>query len=103
MIEDNYNFFFDSVTILGSSFEDQKKILPDYVDIGDDIISDFENAFLLLPELIENGKFSYNAIAMILRLYNQVQWCLRNISLDDFSSQEWDNVRELAKKVIQIK
>ncbi len=92
----------ESLKLLASSLEEQEEYLPEFADVPDDVISSFENAFLLLPTLIESNKFSNNSIASILRLYNKVQWCLRNLDLDDFSNAEWNKVREMARDTLQI-
>ena len=92
----------ESLKLLASSLEEQEEYLPEFADVPDDVISSFENAFLLLSTLIESNKFSNNSIASILRLYNKVQWCLRNLDLDDFSNAEWNKVREMARDTLQI-
>ncbi|WP_288438503.1 hypothetical protein [uncultured Chryseobacterium sp.] len=101
-MKNQYKKIIESLKLLASSLEEQEKYLPDFADIPDDVTSSFENAFLLLPSLVENNKFSNASIASILRLNNKVQWCLRNIDLDDFSNSEWNKVREMAKNTLQI-
>lgn len=101
-MEQQYKKITESLKLLASSLEEQEEYLPDFADVADDVISSFENAFLLLPALIENNKFSNKSIASILRLYNKVQWGLRNLDLDDFSNAEWNKVRETAKYTLQI-
>jgi hypothetical protein len=88
--------------LLASTLEEQKSYLPDFADIPDDVTSSFENAFILLPELVESNKLTNESIASILRLNNKFQWCLRNLDLDDFSNVEWNNVREMARDTLQI-
>lgn len=97
-----YKKVIESLKLLASSLEEQEKYLPDFADVPYDVTSSFENAFLLLPNLIEYNKFSNNSIASILRLYNKVQWCLRNLDLDNFSNTEWNEVREMARETLQI-
>lgn len=101
-MEEQYKKVVESLKLLASSLEEQEKYLPDFADVPDDVTSSFENAFLLLPALIENNKFSNDSIASILRLYNKMQWCLRNLDLDDFSNAEWNKVREMARETLEI-
>jgi hypothetical protein len=35
-------------------------------------------------------------------LNNKVQWCLRNLDLDDFSNAEWNKVREMARDTLRL-
>lgn len=101
-MDQQYKIIVESLKLLALSFDEQEKYLPDFADVPDDVVSSFENAFLLLPALIENNKFSNNSIASILRLNNKVNWCLINLDLDDFSNVEWNKVREMAKDTLQI-
>lgn len=98
----NYKRVAESLRLLAASLEQQRAYLPEFADVPDDVTSSFENAFLLLPQLIESNKFSNNSIASLLRLYNKMQWCLRNIEMDDFSNSEWDKVRKLAKETLHL-
>jgi len=91
-----YRVIVDSLKLLSASLEEQRRYLPDFADIPDDVTSSFENAFSLMPQLVEANKFSNNSIAAVLRVYNYMQWCLRNVDLDDFDGPEWDKLRELA-------
>ncbi len=97
-----YKKVVENLKLLASSLEDQESYLPDFADVPEDVISSFENAFLLLPALVENNKLTNDSIASILRLNNKVQWCIRNLDLDDFSNAEWNKVREMARDTLQI-
>lgn len=101
-LECQYNAIVESLKLLSATEVQQSAYLPEFADIPDDVTSSFENAFLLLPQLIEADKLSNSSIASLLRVYNQMQWCLRNIELDDFSNDEWNKVRMLAKKALQL-
>jgi hypothetical protein len=101
-MEQQFKKVTESLKLLASSLEEQEKYLPDFADVPDDVTSSFENAFLLLPSLIENNRFSIDSIASMLRLYNKMQWCLRNLDLDDFSNEEWNTVRKMARDTLQI-
>jgi hypothetical protein len=101
-MEQQFKKVTESLKLLASSLEEQEKYLPDFADVPDDVTSSFENAFLLLPSLIENNRFSNDSIASMLRLYNKMQWCLRNLDLDDFSNEEWNTVRKMARDTLQI-
>ena len=95
-----YKTVINSLKLLSLSLNEQEAYLPEFADVPDDVLSSFENAFLLLPPLIEDNNFSNNSIASILRLHNKIQWCMRNVDLDDFSNVEWNNIRQMAKEVL---
>ena len=99
-IGNKYNILVESLKLLAASFEEQRNLLSDFADITDDVISSFENAFLLLPEIIESGKLDNISISYILRTFNWMSWSIRNADLDDFSSKEWDKVRNLAREAL---
>jgi hypothetical protein len=101
-MEIHYKKVTENLKLLASSLEEQERYLPDFADVPDDVTSSFENAFLLLPALVENSKLNNKSIASILRLNNKFQWCLRNLDLDDFSNAEWNKVREMAKETLQL-
>lgn len=99
-LEVQYKIVIESLKLLSASYEEQRKSLPEFADVPDDVTSSFENAFLLLPQLIEEGRFSNEGIASLLRVFNKMEWCLRNIELDDFSNSEWNKLRELSKQTL---
>ncbi len=101
-MEYQYKKVTESLKLLASSLEEQEGYLPDFADVPDDVISSFENAFLLLPALVESNKLPNDSIASILRLHNKVQWCLRNLGLDDFSNAEWNKVREMSRDTLGL-
>lgn len=101
-MELQYKKIVESLKLLALSLEDQESYLPDFADVPDDVTSSFENAFLFLPLIVEHNKLSNNSIASILRLNNKVQWCLRNLDLDDFSNAEWNKVRQMARDTLLI-
>ncbi|WP_138476453.1 hypothetical protein [Dyadobacter bucti] len=90
----------ETFKLLAASYDEQKTALPDFADSATDIVTSFEDIFLLLPQLVEMGFFSLKAIASILRAYNKMQWCLENLDIDDFSNQEWNKLRDLAKDIL---
>lgn len=100
--ENAYKRIIESLKLLALSYEEQKKCFPDFVDVPDDVVSSFENSFLQLPILVEKGMFSNCGLASLLRVYNLIQWCIRNLDLDDFSNDKWNKVRELSKETLRL-
>ncbi len=90
---------------MGLPYEDQRKILPDFVDdIQDDIVSEFNNAFMLLPQLMEQNKVSYEAVKSILTCYILMEMNISNSDLPEkaFENHEtWENIRNSAKQALE--
>jgi hypothetical protein len=64
--------------------------------VEDEILLDFSAGFVLLPNLVEAGQLSFQAIAAILRVNNRMENCINNVGMDSFGGHEWNEVRELA-------
>jgi len=96
-----------SVENLSKPYKEQLKIYPNYVDIFDEIISDFYDAFQLLPIFMENKMVSYLAVYELLRCHNLIEL---NLSIEERNTDEsfekdtvWNLVREYANNaVIQL-
>lgn len=99
-----YKSLVESLRLLSSFYEDQKSCLPDFVNPKDEVAAAFGDAFLLLPQLIEEGLLSQNAIASIIRCFNWMELANRNEDIADLESfknhESWQKVRELAAKAL---
>ena len=92
----------EGIKLLSLSYKEQRKALPPFVDIPDDVTSAFEDGFLMMPQLVERRRLTRAAIASILRLYFKEQWCIRNVGFDDFEHPEWEKVRSMAGETLKL-
>lgn len=102
---DQYKILVDSLKLVGLSFKEQKRYLPDFVeDVQEDVISEFDSAFKLIPQLMDANKLSYKAVSKILSCYILIDM---NLDREDLTSQSfeydesWEKVRELAKEALR--
>lgn len=93
-----------SLVFLSKSYEEQLGIYPDYVDVFDEVISDFDDAFRLLPLIMEEKCISYEAVREILACYNLVNL---NLSVEERQTIEsfkadpaWNLVRGRAANAL---
>jgi hypothetical protein len=100
-----YKSLVESLRLLASSYENQLDYLPDFVDIQDEVVAAFGDAFLLLPQLIEGDLLSMKAIASIVRCFNWMDITVRNESISDLeffkNHESWQKVRLLAEKALE--
>jgi hypothetical protein len=107
-INRQYKKITESLRLISLPFEDQVQCFPKFVEVPFEVIDTFENAFLLLPSLIESEIINYKIIANLLRLYNLVNITSSNPKFSDLDdeqfskSDEWNRVRELSKKTLQL-
>jgi len=99
-----YKLLVNSLKLLGISYEEQVSFLPDYADIKDDVVSEFINAFYLVPQLMEKNKLSYKAVNKILYCYVLLEL---NLSIEERSTdsafethESWEQVRVLAREAL---
>ena len=104
-----YQLLIDSLRLMSLSYEDQVKVLPDFVSrnvdtMQDDIVSNFCDAFSLFPQLMETNTLPYLAVKKILYCFNLVELNISrtDIVYEDFkSSTPWEGVRQLAKEALE--
>jgi len=101
-----YKLLVDSLKLLGMSYEEQKSFLPDFIgdNIQDDVVSDFYNAFVLLPQLMDGNKLSYLAVNKILHCFVTMDMNISNLNLTDGAfefGEEWERVRRLAREALE--
>lgn len=101
-MENQYKLVVNSLKLLALSYKDQKKILPEFVDIIDDVVSEFFNSFHLVPQLMDVKRLSYSAVNKILHCYVAIEM---NMSIKERltdksfeSGESWERVRTLARE-----
>lgn len=99
-----YKLLVDSLKLLGLSYEEQERFLPNYADIKDDVVSEFVNAFYLVPQLMEKNELSYQSVTKVLYCYVLLEM---NLSIEEratdlaFKTHEsWEQVRDMAQKAL---
>lgn len=95
-----------SLVCLSKAYKEQMAFFPDYTDVFDEVISDFDNAFRLLPSLMEVRIVSYEAVIDILKCNNLI---VLNLSIEERQTDEsfenddaWNLVREYAASALNL-
>ncbi|MGD8780273.1 MAG: hypothetical protein PVH88_15065 [Ignavibacteria bacterium] len=104
-LNNSFKYLVESLKLVCSSYEEQKKYLPKFVEIQDEVVATFTDAFLLMPQLVENNFLSIKAIAFIIRSYNWMEIGMRNNETSNVNSFKdhdiWKKVRESAKEALK--
>lgn len=105
-INKNLSLLRNSLVCLSKPYKEQIAIFPDYADAFDETISDFDNAFRLLPHLMEARIVSYEAVIEILKCNNLIEL---NLSIEERQTDEsfesddaWNLVREYAARALNL-
>ena len=105
-IDRYYKKVIESVKLLALPYEQQKLFFPAFVDAPFEVLDTFGHAFLLLPQLVEDNRFSNAGIGSLLRLWNMIELTartpeLKDLEEDQFSTHEsWEKVRGLARDAL---
>ncbi|WP_353102326.1 hypothetical protein [Myroides odoratus] len=87
---------------LSKNYKEQIKLYPEFVDVFDEVLSDFEDGFILLPSLIYEGIVKEKTASIIKICDNLININLKNddlLSDESFEfSNSWNEVRMYAKK-----
>ena len=101
-----YLILIERLKLLASPYNTQINCLPDFVDVPSEVISEFTESILMLPELIENDFFSKNTIASIVRCFNCTELISRNDDLLNLGAmqnhKDWEKARKLAKECLKL-
>ncbi len=100
-----YKILVDALKLMGLPFDEQKRFLPKYADIKDDVVSVFINAFYIMPQLMDRQEISYSAANKILHCYVQMDLSLsieERATDSAFANHEaWEQIRELARESLK--
>lgn len=103
-----YRKVIESLKLLSLAFQEQKQCFPEFVDVPFEVLDTFNNAFLLLPNLIEDEQFSNHEISILIRLHNLINFTASNPVLKDLEEEqfstnaEWNKLRELSKEALRL-
>lgn len=105
-MNDNYTILVCSLENLSKAYEEQINSFPEFVDVFDEVISDFDNAFHLLPLLMDENLIPYKAVTEIIRCNNLIEL---NLSIEERKTDEsfrdgevWNLVREYASNAVAL-
>ena len=107
-IQRYYQKIVESLKLLSLPFDEQIQFFPEYVDVPFEIFDTFEKSFMLLPQVLESDKITYQAVPNLLRLHNFINMELRNPDFDILeaeklcNSREWNIIRELSKEILEL-
>lgn len=103
---DRVKILLDSLNNLSKSYQEQVEIFPSFVDVFDEVISDFDDAFQFLPTLMDEHEISYDAVKEILKCFNLIEL---NLTVEERKTDEsfehdeaWNLVRELASNAARL-
>lgn len=103
----NYKQISESLKLLVLPYEEQKSYFLDFVDLPFELLDTYHNAFLLIPNLIENKYYDYDVIANLIRLENIITFTINNPSFDSMDetvligNEDWNRIRNLSKEILK--
>lgn len=105
-IKEQYQTLVESLRLLAASYSTQLKVLPPYVDLIDEVVGTFEEAFYLTPEMILQDLISKEGAAYLIKLFVLIDFASRNEDLftndalrDD---KRWMEIRSLAQDILKL-
>lgn len=107
-IERYYKKITESLKLLSLNFNEQRKYFPDFVDVPFEILDAFENAFILLPQLLESNRITYDVVPNLLRLHSLINLELKNPEFENLkvekmcNSEDWNKIRDMSKEIIRL-
>lgn len=97
-----FNLLIQSLDNLRKDFDTQKELFPEFVDYFDAIMTDFDDSFRTLPNILEKYDIPKTTIISILHCYNLMSF---NMELEDKKTDDsfrddetWNTVRAYANK-----
>ena len=101
-----YKLLVNALKLVALPYEEQKSFLPDFVgdNIQNDVVSDFDIAFEMVPKLMDKNMLSYLAVKKILRCYILIgiNVATPSMTLESFKSHKlWESVRLYAREALQ--
>lgn len=104
-IADIYNIFLQSLRLVGSSSKVQISKFPNFVNVPDEIALVYNDAYLLIPQLLDQNLISIEALNILKKLNELFDKMSKDYSLwalDKLENDEnWKLSRELAHSALE--
>lgn len=105
-MKSQYEKLVKSLVNLALPYKEQLQVFPDYLDYLDEIVSDFDDAFHLVPQLMDQNLISYEAVRDILHCHNLIELNYAQEEKMTDQSFEFDDawmlVRKYAKDILLL-
>ncbi|RYD53624.1 MAG: hypothetical protein EOP52_05680 [Sphingobacteriales bacterium] len=96
----------NSLLNISKPYQEQINLFPNYVDVFDELLSDFDNAFRLLPLIMEEEKISYRCVLNILKCNNIINLTMeiegKQTDESFENDNEWMELRRTAQKALNL-
>lgn len=89
----------DSLRLIAAPAPVQRRVLPAFVVVTDEIMSAFEDAFLLLPQLEGSGALSAEAAAKVRDLDAHLVAVPADGSIEDPATLDWHDFWNQARRL----
>ena len=101
---DQYEMLVESLQLLAAPASEQVSALPRFVDVPDELVSTFGDAYLLVPQLEGAGLVQPEAAAALKRIDDYLSALPSDGSLSEVGSLEtderWKQLRSLAEAAL---
>ncbi len=101
-LEEQYRALIESIKLAAAPYSMQISNMPSYVNIVDEVVNTYEEAFYLLPELIINNYVSKEATASLIKLFTWINLTSKDESLCTTdalrTNVRWGEIRKYAKE-----
>lgn len=105
--KDRFKLLLESLVLVASSFEDQRKSIPDFAVLADEISSTYGDAYLLVGQLLKAGLVGKTAVKILKELDDHFGSALTYDESEEIGSDEavrshpfWERAREIAREAL---
>ena len=97
-----FNLFVESIKACALPVEELSTHLPEFVIVQDEVFSIFENAYLISPQLIDEGLIPPTAVSSLIRAQIAFDFALRNqIPLPESGEvNKWERGRKACEVIL---
>lgn len=102
-MDDCFKIFINAIGFVASTPEQQRSALPPFVDIADEVALTFEEAYVLSPQLYEDGVLSPTIMTSLQKLNKLFDYMSSEHQYWTFESMQqderWEMTRTIARQI----
>ena len=98
--------FFQVITLMASSFDEQIRVFPPFVVIPDEIALLFDDIYRDTSQMYQDNKLSLDSVNLLTKMNDLLdnmsndltKWNIESLKKD----ADWDTIRSLARSILEI-